>query len=469
MKKMLRFLVVFLLIGLLLILGGMLALTWYYSSNFPVNTWINGVYCTGKSVEQVNEELVSAQEASAIVIVDVHGANWEIDMQAADIRPDFTDGLKAYLRQNASVHWLSNLQKPVSSQLQAEVYTADREKLQASLEELPFVVEERDKAPGVRVCRGEEGYYLQDGNVHRLNLEKASDYLEECLGKGQTVINLSEGGCYEDIPDSDSDRLQRDIWTQVCSFTDRGSRIIYDMGAEQIAMTPDVLAGFLEAEPDGSLSLDPEGNLKISEPSVRGWIEELAAAYDTCDKEREFASTRGDTVTVKYVTYGTKLDVETEGTYLLEALRSDTGGEGLHVPAYVQQGYVRGLDDIGGTYIEIDMTDQKMYYYVAGELTLETDIVTGNTGRRMGTPQGINFVYAKQRNRTLRGADYASFVKYWVPVKGNIGIHDASWRSKFGGQIYKSNGSHGCINTPSNIMSQLYEMVEIGTPVIMFY
>ena len=140
-----------------------------------------------------------------------------------------------------------------------------------------------------------------------------------------------------------------------------------------------------------------------------------------------------------------------------------------HVPAYIHEGYVRGLDDIGDTYIEIDMTDQRMYYYVEGELTLETDVVTGNTGRRMGTPQGINFVYAKQRNRTLRGADYASFVKYWMPVKGNVGIHDASWRGKFGGQIYKTNGSHGCINTPSDVMSELYELAEVGTPVIMFY
>ena len=200
-------------------------------------------------------------------------------------------------------------------------------------------------------------------------------------------------------------------------------------------------------------------------------MENLAARYDTCGTEREFAATRGDIVTVKYVTYGTKLDVEAEQAYLLEVLQGegDEAGSMLHVPAYSQQGYVRGLDDIGDTYIEIDMTEQRMYYYADGELTLETDVVTGNTGRRMGTPQGINFVYAKERNRTLRGADYASFVKYWMPVKGNVGIHDASWRTKFGGQIYKTNGSHGCINTPSDIMSQLYELAEVGTPVIMFY
>ena len=114
------------------------------------------------------------------------------------------------------------------------------------------------------------------------------------------------------------------------------------------------------------------------------------------------------------------------------------------------------------------MTDQKLYYYEEGVCLLATDIVTGNTGRRMGTPEGVNYVYSKQKNRVLRGPGYAAPVSFWMPVKGNIGIHDATWRSEFGGEIYKTNGSHGCINIPYDKMVELYEMVEVGTPVIMF-
>ena len=110
-----------------------------------------------------------------------------------------------------------------------------------------------------------------------------------------------------------------------------------------------------------------------------------------------------------------------------------------------------------------------MYYYIDGELFVETPIVTGNMLRKMGTPSAVCYVYGKQKNRTLRGPGYASFVKYWLPVKGGIGIHDASWRKDFGGDIYLKNGSHGCINTPNDVMEQIYERVEIGTPVIMFY
>ncbi len=489
MKKLFRFLLMFLLGGLFLGLLGLLALTMYYRSNFPVNTWINGVYCTGKSIEQINEELVNAQEASVITIVDADCVNWEIDMLAAGIRPDFSDALKSYLRKNASVFWMDNLKKPVSSNLVPGKYVAEEEKLLACFQELPFVAQEREKPEGVRVSLSPEGFVLQDGNTNRLNVQKACDYLSDCLAKGQTLIDLSAGECYEDLADSALDKRQRDIWEQVEGFIARGSRIVYDMGAEQIPLTPAVLSGLLVTGTDGCPALDDEGHIVLDEEKVLSWVDALAEDYDTCGMEKEFQSTRGDIVTVSYVTYGTKLDREAEKTYLLGALQghaggqpSDTGqtgqdtagpdaagGTDMHVPAYIQEGYVRGLDDIGDTYIEIDMSQQRMYYYAKGKLELETDIVTGNTGRRMGTPQGINYVHAKQRNQTLRGADYESFVKYWVPVVGNIGIHDASWRGSFGGQIYQTNGSHGCINTPSGNMSQLYDMLEVGMPVIMFY
>ena len=77
----------------------------------------------------------------------------------------------------------------------------------------------------------------------------------------------------------------------------------------------------------------------------------------------------------------------------------------------------------------------------------------------------LNF---KQKNRVLRGANYATPVKYWMAVNGHIGIHDATWREEFGGNIYETDGSHGCINTPLEAMAELYEMVDEGTPVIIY-
>ena len=152
--------------------------------------------------------------------------------------------------------------------------------------------------------------------------------------------------------------------------------------------------------------------------------------------------------------------------------RSDAflnGLEGVHVPAYTKSSPIRGKDDIGNTYVEVDMGNQKMYFYKDGVLKLETDVVTGNLRLKHDTPEGVNYVYDKQKNRILRGPGYASPVDFWMAVNGGIGIHDASWRSKFGGEIYKTDGSHGCINTPIEKMTELYDMVTLGTPVIMYY
>lgn len=117
------------------------------------------------------------------------------------------------------------------------------------------------------------------------------------------------------------------------------------------------------------------------------------------------------------------------------------------------------------SYIKVSIVEQKLYYYERNKLVLETNIVTGMRGVSP-TPTGDYKVLSKERNVNLTGADYTSFVSYWIAFKGNsYGLHDASWRSRFGGNIYTYNGSHGCVNMPRSEVSKLYDMVEIGTPV----
>lgn len=468
MKKLSRFLVLVLLCGMLVLLSGFLALGMYYRNNFPVNTWINGVYCTGKTIEQVNRELVSQTKVSDVAVIDAAGRVWSIASDALGLYPDYTAALKAYMKKNATALWTQNMQEPAVISLEPTQYRWNEEKLEEAFRAFEFVREEgiREKGCSIRFDE-EEGYYLYDGNKARLNIANTLDVIKACLSGGELSVDLAGENCYEDLQDGAEDVSQRALWGQLQDYFARG--ITYDMGTEQISLTPAILSSFLMADENNGLLPDEAGRLVIDKERVEQWVEELAAQYDTCGTEREFRASRGDVIRVKYSTYGTKLDTNAEKKYLVEALDGRMQTDEKHIPAYVQEGFVRGLDDIGDTYIEVDMTEQHMYYYVDGELLLETDVVTGNTSRRRGTPEGINFVYNKQRNRVLRGADYATPVKYWMPVKGAVGIHDADWRREFGGEIYKKNGSHGCINTPPEVMAELYDMVEIGTPVIMFY
>jgi lipoprotein-anchoring transpeptidase ErfK/SrfK len=56
-----------------------------------------------------------------------------------------------------------------------------------------------------------------------------------------------------------------------------------------------------------------------------------------------------------------------------------------------------------------------------------------------------------------------------MPFYKGCGFHDASWRGKFGGTIYRYNGSHGCVNLPIPSAKTLYEKVYAGMPVILYY
>jgi hypothetical protein len=47
-------------------------------------------------------------------------------------------------------------------------------------------------------------------------------------------------------------------------------------------------------------------------------------------------------------------------------------------------------------------------------------------------------------------------------------LHDASWRSAFGGEIYKRNGTHGCVNAPFHLAKTIYENIEEGIPIICY-
>ncbi len=118
------------------------------------------------------------------------------------------------------------------------------------------------------------------------------------------------------------------------------------------------------------------------------------------------------------------------------------------------------------TYIIISIGDQWLTYYNMGKVALETPVVTGNYGN---TPYGTFYVNNKARNVTLKGPEddpYESFVYYWIPfISSTHGMHDATWRWSFGGDIYTYDPSHGCVNMPLDKARDLYYMVEIGTPV----
>ena len=123
--------------------------------------------------------------------------------------------------------------------------------------------------------------------------------------------------------------------------------------------------------------------------------------------------------------------------------------------------------------VEIDITNQHVWMYKDNTLIADTDCVTGNESAGHSTPTGVYKLIYKERDRYLRGknddgTNYCSFVKYWMPFNGGVGLHDASWRSKFGGDIYKNGGSHGCVNLPRSVAETIYNNIDSSYFIIVY-
>lgn len=124
-----------------------------------------------------------------------------------------------------------------------------------------------------------------------------------------------------------------------------------------------------------------------------------------------------------------------------------------------------------GSHLEINLAGQNVKYIKNGNVVFTSSIVSGGPGHRTRT--GIFRINSKMRNVTLRGrnddgSDYESPVNYWMPFDGGNGLHDANWRGAFGGGIYISNGSHGCVNMPPSMAAQLFGIIPTGTIVYVY-
>ncbi len=120
-----------------------------------------------------------------------------------------------------------------------------------------------------------------------------------------------------------------------------------------------------------------------------------------------------------------------------------------------------------GTYVDVDITNQTMTLFVNNFPMLQSPCVTGTPKNNRSTPTGAFYILEKIPGKRLKGDTWDVWVDRWMKfTKGAVGLHDASWRKKFGGNIYMSNGSHGCVNLPKDVAYTLYDMVTVGTPVI---
>lgn len=305
-----------------------------------------------------------------------------------------------------------------------------------------------------------EGYYeiIPETMGTELDVNEVTRLVGEGIRAQKDMIDLEEQGCYREASVRQDDKEL----TETVETANRwlSTSITYDWNGTEVILDHEKMAEWVSID-DGKVILDEEG--------VAEFVREQAAAYDTYGKTKNFMTTLGVEIILTSRKYGWKTDVEGETAELIQLIRQ--GSTVKREPLYSVTARRKGMDDLGNSYVEADLTNQHLYLYQNGALVLETDFVSGTmvSSYDCVTPEGIFGLSYKTVNAVLTGETYRTPVSYWMPFYGDYGMHDASWRSEFGGEIFMTNGSHGCINLPLDMAAQIYPYVSEGFPVICYY
>ncbi len=434
-----------------------LGLALFFTRHFFFNTIING---ENYSVSAVNSVQNGFLDTSSQYVLTINGRDGLTDtITAADIalRVEFDNEFENIIEGQEAFLWPTSVFKETEYTINTMV-TYSKEALDKKIDTLCFFDSENIRQPQDAYLSDytDNGYQIIPEDKGTVPIrEKIRSTVEEAVSLLEESVDLDAKECYTNAQITSEDRELRKACDDRNRFTD--ITITYTFGEETEVLDGSIIKDWLTID-DSVIDLDPE--------LVREYVNGLSRKYDTWGKKREFQTTNGEVITITEGAYGWWMNRADETSELIEQIKSGKSGE--RIPVYYSEGAQYGDDDIGDTYVEIDLTSQHLWVYKDGELVEETDFVSGNVSKGYNTPVGVYGITYKQRDATLRGANYASHVDYWMPFNGNVGMHDASWRSSFGENIYLTNGSHGCVNLPPKKAEVIYEYVEKGEPVIVY-
>ena len=335
----------------------------------------------------------------------------------------------------------------------------DEEKLFSAVESLSCMDKENWISPENAYITYEKGTGYQivpEVAGNEILTDSFLEAVQAAVERLDSTISLREAGIYKSPEILADDAVLAEHFAVLQPYSDMS--VIYQFGDQTEILDSDTLADWI--------SLDESGNLLIDEEKAGEFVKGLAKKYNTAYAPKKLKTSYGETITIKGGFYGWRIDRKAEVEALLEVIRA--GKSVTREPVYQLRAAVHDKIDYGDTYVEINLTAQHLFFYKDGKLLIETDFVSGNASNGNDTPPGSFAITYTERDATLRGEDYTTPVSYWMPFNGNIGMHDSKWRSKYGGDIYQTNGSHGCINLPPAAAKVIFENIKKGDPVLCY-
>ena len=447
------------------------AVTYYYADRFFEGTYINGIDCSNKTAYEVEQAIASTVEAYSIEVTSRNQDPQTISGSQIGYQYMSDGEVLNLLKQQKPYEWVRGFMETRSYNTQENV-TFDKTLLQNEVKALNCAQPENQVEPenAYVAMNGDEFTIVPETEGSKLKVKEAYKALDAAISGSQTSIDL---GSTPDVyavaaVTSEDSTLQatRDAYNNYTKAS-----ITYTFGDQTVTLDGSTLKNWLQFDEKGQLVQDDASFTQ----HVKDFVAQLASEHNTVGTTRSFNTTSGRTVSVYGSAYGWKIDQDAETAQLTEEIR--TGTQTTREPVYSMRANAYGYNDIGSTYIEVDLSSQHMYYYQGGSIIFDSDIVSGDIRYDdRATPPGIFTLYYKKSPDVLRGEkkpdgtyEYETSVTYWMPFNGGIGFHDATWQAYFGGDRYTYAGSHGCINMPLDAAATLYSIIDTNVPIVCFY
>ena len=445
--------------------------SYQYTDKFMIGTFVNGNDVSGQTVAEVEEDIrARVEDTYSLTLTFRDGEQETITPEEIGYRYVSTGEVEEAMNNQNPLTWvLRNMGQTVEIDV-PENHTFDEAKLAEVVKAMPEFQVENVVTPTnayLNITDKNEFEIVPETQGNAPIADAILPALNELVTNSEMEGNLNDiKGSYEtptvtaDNPDLiyQRDNLNKFLSTKITYKLPKDATKTIDRG---------MLINWITRQDNGYYYLD---DTTIHDNCAK-FVAEIAAQVDERHNSIPFPSTNSGTINLSCAEYGHVIDQPGETEALFKELKDCTSEE--KEPLYSLN---KNVDPrFGGTYVEADLTNQHVYYYENGQLILDTPCVSGTKyDSSRHTVLGLYSIYYKQRNRTLQGPmvngvpSYTSFVNFWMPFYKGYGLHDASWRGSFGGTIYYSSGSHGCINLPYNAAATLYEHTEVGTPVIVF-
>jgi lipoprotein-anchoring transpeptidase ErfK/SrfK len=409
-----------------------------------------------KSHNKIKGVFIDHLEDYQLQLSERNGITEIISVKNFGIQYNETNGISDIYKIQNSYEWITSLFNEKNYYIN-DLFVYNNEIFNNKINELSCLNQEIIKPKNVSFEYMNGSYkIIKEVWGNEINRDSLESEIKCSILKGERYLDLNKKNCYENPKYT----LTSDKTMETFNILNKyiKAKITYLFGSRTEVLDKKTINEWI--------IIDKNVDVYIDENKALNYVKKLSKKYDTMGVSRNFKTSTGKTVEVKGGTYGWKMDLWSETQSMINNII--LGGIIEKEPIYIQTAHSREENDIGDTYVEINITKQHLWFYKNGKLLVHGSIVSGNPNKGNQTVLGTYMLNYKQKNAALTGEDYETNVNYWMPFFGNIGIHDASWRYAFGKEIYKNNGSHGCVNVPLNVAKTIYENIEEGTPIICY-